>query len=117
MIVFALAGMPDTWYEVLLMPLFFATIGIIIWLAGRNAELKDNAKPWKWAAVLPFFLALSAGWGPFFSLRDSFYRAYLEPFGKKMEIAHYAAFLLPLLAIAALAGWEFWDHKRAREEY
>ena len=115
MLVFAIGELPDTWYEVLLLPIFFAVIGAIIWIAGRNAELKAQAKPWKWAAALPFLIALLAGWGPFIRLRDSFYEAAIHPFGKKMEMAHYAAFLLPVLCMAALAGWEFWDHKRAHE--
>lgn len=112
----AFGELPDSWYEPLMLPVFFAVVGVIIWIAGRNAQLKDQAKPWKWAAVIPFFLAAYAGWDPFFRATfDGFYKAAIEPFGKKMQIAHIAAFLVPVLCVAALAAWEFVDHRRAVE--
>lgn len=106
MLILALGDLPDAWYEVLLLPVFFAAIGVIVWVAGRNAELKDQAKPWKWLAALPFALALITGVEPLLKIRDFFYAAAIRPFGEKMQIAHYAAFLVPLLCVVGLAAWE-----------
>jgi hypothetical protein len=116
MFVLAIGELPDSWYQVLLAPLFFVVVGAIIWVTGRNAQLKDNAKPWKWFAALPLFLAMVYGWAPFWRVRDGFYRAAIEPFGKKMQMAHYAAFLVPFVCVAALAAWEFYDQKRDAQE-
>ena len=113
----AFGELPDTWYEVLMLPVFFAVVGVVIWIAGRNAELKDRAKPWKWFAALPFALAAYAGWDPFFRASfDTFYKAAIEPYGKKMQFAHVAAFWIPVFCILGLAVWEYIDRKRASEE-
>jgi len=113
----AFGEIPDTWYEVLFLPMFFSLVGVAIWIAGRNAELKHGAKPWKWFAVIPFVLAGYAGWDPFFRAAfDSFYRAAIEPYGKKMQVAHYAAFWFPILCVIILALWEFVDRRRAEVE-
>lgn len=116
MFYFALGELPDSWLEVLFLPVFFAIVGTVIWIAGRKAEIRDNAKPWKWAAAAPFFLAVCTGWGPFMRIRDTFYRAALEGYGKKMELAHYGALLLPLLCVAGLGAWEWFEQTRVRHE-
>jgi hypothetical protein len=62
------------------------------------------------------FLALIFGWSPFMRMRDFIYRLAIEPFGGKMKFAHYAAFMLPIVCVAALAGYEYWDRKRNHPE-
>jgi hypothetical protein len=113
----ASGDLPDSWYEVLLLPVFFSAVGAVIYVSGRNAEIRDAAKPWKWWAALPFGLALLAGWRPFMSIRDSFYQAAIEPNGKKMLYAHYGSFLLPLIVMGGIAAWQYMDtRRRAAEE-
>ena len=113
----AFGELPDTWYELLLLPLFFTAVGIVIWIAGRNAELKEHAKPWKWFAAIPLALAAYAGWDPFFRITfDNFYKAAIEPYGKKMQWAHIAAFWLPVLCVCLLGVWELVDRKRLSQE-
>jgi len=96
--------------------MFFSVVGAIIYIAGRNAEIRDNAKPWKWWGALPMALALMAGWRPFMSVRDGFYQAAIEPNGKKMLYAHYGAFLVPVLVIIGLVAWQIMDTKRRADE-
>lgn len=116
MLQLAVGELPDLWYGVLVAPALLATMGIAIWVSGRRAELKYSARPWKWLASLPFALSLFAALIPLVKVSDFFYRTALEPLGKKTEIAHYAAILLPLLGLLSLAVWELVDRKQGREE-
>jgi hypothetical protein len=114
----AMGEIPDSWYEVLLLPLIFSVFGVVMWIGSRNAELKTGKpRPWKWAAAIPFLIALYTGWDPIARVRDFMYREAIEPLGKKMLMAHYAAFLVPVVALIALAVWHYMDVKRVASEY
>jgi hypothetical protein len=112
MLTFAVGELPSSWVSVAGLPIFLTLVAVAIWIAGRTAELKHGAGPYKWAAALPLFIALVLGWSPFMRMRDFIYRLAIQPFGTKMSVAHYAAFMLPILCIAALVGFEYWDRKR-----
>jgi hypothetical protein len=116
MLTFAVGELPNSWTSVAAFPILLTLIAVGVWIVGRTAELKHGAKPWKWAAAFPMFLALILGWSPFMRMSDFIYRLAIEPYGTKMRMAHYMAFMLPVICVAALAGYEYWDRKRSLPE-
>ena len=101
--------LPDTWYEPLLVPVLFSMVGIGIFIAGKTTEMREmKPKPWKWSAGFPFLIAVYSGITSVNCVRDSFYRSAMLQFAaKKYMTSHVGAIVVPLLAIIALAIWQW----------
>ena len=106
-----------TLMDVLLWPVVMTVVGVAIWIIGRRLEEDDASPLIKWACA-PFLLfGLFKGFDRFTNVVGNSTMAvmYRDVFGgRKMLIAHYLAFFLPLIAIIALVAWYVMD-KRSRE--
>lgn len=100
---------PLTWHEPLYVPVLFTMVGVGIFAAGKAQEIReDKTKNWKWASGFPLAIALYSGLTTANCMRDSFYWSTMMDYGaKKYGFSHFTALLLPLLAIGAIAFWQW----------
>lgn len=101
--------LPDTWYEPLLVPILFSMVGGGIYLAGKTTEMRElKPKPWKWGSMLPLAVALYSGLMSVTCVGDSFYRSAMMQFAaKKYMTSHIGGLVVPVIAIAVIAIWEW----------
>lgn len=104
-------ALPASWYDVLLLPVFFVGVSVFVYAAGRAAELKLKDAAWKWWSLLPLAAALYSGYGPLSYMSDVAYRSGAEDYGRKMVAAHYLAFWLPMAGVVGIAIWWWLDRK------
>jgi hypothetical protein len=105
--------------ELVLVSLIPLIIAVPIFLYGMKVQKEGGSARLKWIALIP--LALAAVWGLRYVLfvTNPTNVAILEGFGQMSErgkIAHYAAFILPIVAIIALIVWAIMD-KRSKDPY
>lgn len=94
--------------DVVLWPVAAAIVGTIIWILGCRHEEDDGSKKLKWIAVLPMGFALIKGLGMMLkvvggSVDAVLYRELIG--GRKMLLAHYGSFLIPLFLTGAMVAY------------
>ena len=94
--------------DVVLWPVVAAIIGAVIWILGCRLEEDDGSSKIKWIAVLPMGFALIKGLGMMLkvvggSVDAVLYRDVIG--GRKMLLAHYGSFVIPLLIAGALVAY------------
>jgi hypothetical protein len=97
--------------EVLLWPLILVIIGLVVWYIGLRIEFNTEKGFVKWISMIPLGIATLMGASSILRITDFAYR---EVMNRRMTLyAHYLALILPVLAIGAIVGWE-WYQKRQR---
>ncbi len=94
--------------DVVLWPVAAAVVGAIVWILGCRLEEDDGSGKVKWLAVLPMAFALIKGLGMMLKVAGGsvdavLYRDLIG--GRKMLLAHYAAFVVPLLIAGGLVAY------------
>ena len=101
---------PQSWTDPMLMPVMCAFFGLLIYFLGIKKERDGGKAVWKWAGVVLAVLGGMIGW-PWFAIYTGkgadgeLYRSSLM--GNKMLVGHYAALVVPLLAVIVCVGFHF----------
>lgn len=103
------SSLPDPWASPLYIPILFTMFGAGLFAAGKAAEIRDmKPVPWKWVGVVPLLIALWSGLQTVSCLRDPFYTALMNQLAsKKYLTSHIGSIAFPLIAIIALAIWQW----------
>jgi hypothetical protein len=101
---------PATWYEPIVMPGIFTAFGLLIWALGMLAEKSGKAAGWKWFGIALLLAAMFFGFPRFMAMQDYAYRMSLSSV-RRVPLAHYAGFILPLIAVIGCLGWHFLARK------
>jgi hypothetical protein len=96
---------PESWLEVMISSLLCCFFGLMMFIGAIRYE--DNyGKPatwWRWC-FLPLALGLLFGIQKMWFLTDYIYGP--TAFSRKLRIAHYLSFVIPLFSIAFVALWK-----------
>ena len=108
------------WYEPLVMPGILTFFGLLIWWMAMMAEEKGKPASWKWFGFALLLIAMGFGFQSFEKMigqspDDLLYRSSL-PSNRRFAMAHYAAFVIPALAIVGCIVWQFAGKKPAPAE-
>lgn len=103
---------PQTWHEPLYVPILMSVVGLTIYGLGVLSETREmKPKPWKWAGLFFFLVALYSGGTLAWCMTDNFYRSLVSEYGKKMMLGHIGAFAIPLLSLIGV-GIHHWISSR-----
>lgn len=102
----------DPVYLPLVFPLLFSAIALGMFLAATNREKATLKTPWKWFCLVPAGIALYFGITYVSNYADPFYREIAT--GKKMQMAHYGALIIPVLALIGIGVWEYLSREEKR---
>lgn len=110
---------PSSPLDVVILPGLAVFFGMLLYGLALRQELLGNRVRWKWLPIAVLALGAIAGFGPFWNYIGSssdaeLYRGSIP--GRKMLIAHYSAFLLPLLCIAGTLLYDLWRRRRQVRE-
>src|SRR5437870_4583952 len=103
-------SMPDieSPVDVLMWPVALSILGWLIFYAGWWVQNRLTKAPWKWLAVVPVVIAIFQGYDSL-----SWYRGngagLIE--GKKWIAAFYGSLIIPVLALAGIILFHFFNHK------
>jgi hypothetical protein len=97
--------------SVMVWPIAMTLLGGLIFYFGWWYENRMTKAPWKWIAFAPLAYGLFVGWGYMSSIMDPLYQAAMPGLGRKMVVAHYAAFILPALGAIGVVLFHFFNHK------
>ena len=94
--------------DVVLWPVVAAVVAVVIWVLGCRLEEDDGSRKIKWIAVVPMGFALIKGLGMMLkvvggSVDAVMYRDVIG--GRKMLLAHYGSFVIPLLLTGAMVAY------------
>ena len=108
------------WYEPVVMPGIFTFFGLLVWRMAMMAEEKGKVASWKWLGLVLIVIGLGFGFTSFERMigqgpDDVLYRANL-PSNRRFFMAHYAAFIIPALAIVGCIISQFTGRKSAPPE-
>jgi hypothetical protein len=104
---------PDNMLDVLALPVGLTLAAWLIFYAGWWVENRLTKAPWKWLAIPPVGYAIYLGVRYVFKFQDPFYRDLVDSAGggKKMIAAHYGSLVLPVLGLAGIILFHFFNHK------
>jgi len=105
---------PDklTFLDVVAVPIGLTLLGCLIFYVGWWVENRLTKAPWKWIAILPVGYAIYLGIGYVQNFRDPFYYNLVTAEGaKKMTAAHYGSLIVPVLGLAGIILFHFFNHK------
>ncbi|HVT12932.1 MAG TPA: hypothetical protein VHE55_11760 [Fimbriimonadaceae bacterium] len=98
--------------DVLLWPVALTILAWIIFYAGWWVENRLMKAPWKWLAVAPIAYGVWVGIGDVINISDPFYRSAVGVGAmKKMIAAHYGALIIPVIGLAGIILFHFFNHK------
>ncbi|HWA82459.1 MAG TPA: hypothetical protein VG820_03435 [Fimbriimonadaceae bacterium] len=98
--------------DILLWPVAVTILAWIIFYAGWWVENRLMKAPWKWLAVLPVAYGIYIGIDDVIKISDPFYRSAVGVGAmKKMIAAHYGALIIPVLGLAGIILFHFFNHK------
>lgn len=98
--------------DVLLWPVALTMAAWIIFYFGWWVENRLMKAPWKWVAVLPLLYGIYIGINDVLNINDVFYRANVGVGAmKKMTAAHYGALIVPVIGLAGIILFHFFNHK------
>jgi hypothetical protein len=101
-----------TFLDVITIPIALTLLGCVIFYAGWWVENRLTKAPWKWIALAPVGYAIYMGICDVSNFRNPFYySAVTTESVKKMTFAHYGALVLPLLGLAGIILFHFFNHK------
>lgn len=100
-----------TYMDVIVWPIATTLLGGVIFYFGWYVENRLTKAPWKWLAFVPLAYGLYIGYGYMTAYMNPFYQAAMPGGGKKMMVAHYGAFILPLLGVIGVILFHFFNHK------
>ena len=108
-------NIPDGMSDVLILPIGLTLVGLVIYFAAwRGGRIWPKLAPWKWLSVIPFAWGMWVGWFDYLGrwLGNPIYQALVATGReKKMTAAHWGAFLMPLLGLAAVILLHFYSEK------
>src|ERR1051325_2865477 len=102
-----------TMLDVLLWPVAMTMLAWVIFYFGWWVEKKKNVKaPWKWLSLAPVAFGIYVGFDYVRQILDPFYQQ-LVGVGmmKKMVAAHWGALIIPLIGLAGIVLFHFFNHK------
>ena len=98
---------PITVNSILLLPALLIFFGVFVYGVAFGNGMRLGALPrYRWVGVALVAIATLVGARFVFLMRDAFYRAMLQ--GRKVELAHYVAFLIPLVLLLSVFGSEYY---------
>jgi hypothetical protein len=100
-----------TFFDVLVWPVGLTMLALLIFYAGWRIEVKGGKAPWKWLAMAPGLFALYIGILYVSNYQNPLYYSLVVGAGKKMMYAHYGALIFPLLGVAGIVFFHFFNHK------
>jgi hypothetical protein len=104
-----MSTVPEGPLEVLIWPLLCTILGIVVWYVGLRIEFNTEKAFAKWLAMIPLGIGAFLGVNAVSRAMDFGYQEILD---RKMTLyAHYVALAMPVLAIAAIIVWN-WYQKR-----
>lgn len=98
-------------FDVIVWPIAMTLVGGLIFYFGWWVENRLTKAPWKWLAFIPLGYGLWVGYTYMTNYMNPFYQAAMPGAGKKMLVAHYAAFIIPLLGVIGVILFHFFNHK------
>jgi hypothetical protein len=110
---FLAQNIPQSFAEVLIVPVILTFAGIFIYALGWNQERQGKRAPWKWAGMLPLLLGVWLGLRDYQFVQSTFVKLALKG-QKKVYYAHYVSLFLPLLTAVGLVAWNFVDRAMKR---
>lgn len=103
------------WHEPLYVPILVTIVAAVIYGLGILAEGRElKKKPWKWASLAFLAIGLFSGGKMAMCVTDTFYRTWVNEYGKKMMFGHVASFAIPFVGLLII-GIHHW--LRSRDPY
>ncbi|MFZ4508102.1 MAG: hypothetical protein ACOYON_10455 [Fimbriimonas sp.] len=113
-------GTPESWLDVLLLPGVLVFIGALIWIGTWLGDREfPSPNKWRWTALVPlgfaFYLGCQLMWAMHNPDTGFFYRESMRQgarISRRLVLAHYAGFAIPLVALIVVFLWASVDKKR-----
>jgi hypothetical protein len=97
--------------DVLVWPVGLTLVAWFVFYAGWWMENRSAKAPWKWISILPAAYAIYIGIDYVSKYQDPIYNNLIASGGRKMMFAHYGALIIPLLGLAGIVLFHFFNHK------
>jgi hypothetical protein len=110
-------GAPENFYDLLIVPMLAVFFGLLVRFLGWNKHrMGQKSATWNIIAVIVLSIGVYAGARTVWNLYDpelgSFYRETI--WQRRMLYSHYAALLLPLLALVGVLVWNLIERRLGR---
>jgi len=99
---------PQSYGDVLMIPLILTFIGAFVYFLGWNKERNGGGSTMKWIGLFPLLLAIILGFKDVQNAMDPFVKSDMR--GKRK--LYYSQFLspgLPFVTMLGLLGWHFYE--------
>lgn len=115
-----LSEAPDSWTSVIMLPGIFVFFGFIVLILGYKRRMEHETKTWTIVSGVLFLLAAILAWPYFSSYAGSspenlVYRDAAH--GRRMMMAHYLCFILPVLGLLSMVVGEFIYRRRRKDHF